>query len=86
MSTNLTDEHLRILIAIDEERFSVNRHGRYVIDGEERPNRKSREQLRSRGLISSHFERGVGTWWRVTAKGKNLLDREIRSRVEAARR
>jgi hypothetical protein len=81
----LTNEQMRILYAIREGRMTVNSHGRYVIEGEERPDRKSREQLRSRGLIAHFYERGQGSHWRLTAKGNATFDREIQRRVEAGR-
>ena len=70
----ITDEQARILRAVSEGRMVVNGAGRYVIDGEPRPDRKSREQLRGRGLIDHFYEQGRGTHWRVTAKGKAVLD------------
>lgn len=71
--SKLTAEQWRILVAIDDGRLSMNSAGRYVIDGEERPDRKSRERLRGRGLIDHFYEQGRGTHWRVTAKGKAML-------------
>lgn len=69
----MTEEMWRILIAVDEGRLSVNRHGRYEIDREERPDRKSREKLRSRGLIAHYYSQELRSHWRVTAKGKAAL-------------
>lgn len=85
MSALLTDEHLRILIAVEDERLIVNKHGRYEIEGEERPDRKSREQLRSRGLIASRYG-NLDNPWRITAKGKTALDRGIQRRVAIRKR
>ena len=47
--TEVTEEHIRILKAIEEGRLSVNPAGRYVIVGERRPDRTSREQVFARG-------------------------------------
>lgn len=77
----LTDEHLRILIAIDEGRMKCNQHGRYVIEEEERPDRKSREQLRSRGLAVPWYTFGQGHEWRLTAKGRKVLRAALSARV-----
>lgn len=70
---SLTEEMLRILRAIDRGAMTVNEHGRYVISGEPRPDRLSRERLRNRGLIDHFYEQGRGSHWRVTAKGKAVL-------------
>lgn len=70
----LTDEQLRILRAIQNGTFGLNSNGRYIIVGEARPDRKSRERLRGRGLIEHFYEQGRGTQWRVTARGKRFLD------------
>ncbi len=51
MSTALTDEHYRILRAAADYRLRSNSAGRWVIFGEPRPDRKSRERLTARGLI-----------------------------------
>lgn len=70
----MPDEMWRILCAVDEGRLLMNSNGRYEIEGEERPDRKSREKLRSRGLIDHWYELGGrGSHWRVTAKGKAAL-------------
>jgi hypothetical protein len=53
VTTPLSEEQLRILVAGAEGRlcFSVIR-GRYSIDGEDPPDRKEREKLQKRGLLS----------------------------------
>lgn len=45
-------EEKRILWAAREGRMHTNRSGRYVIDGEPRPDRKTRERLVRRGWIA----------------------------------
>jgi hypothetical protein len=47
----LSEEHFRILRAVRDGRIVPNDSGRYVIDGEPRPNRKAREQLVKRHMI-----------------------------------
>lgn len=69
----VTDEMRRILRAIAENRMTVNSVGRYLIEGESRPDRRSRELLRGRGLIEHRYEMGRGSYWRITAKGKAVL-------------
>lgn len=81
----LTDEHLRILLAIDEGRMTYNKHGRYVIDDEERPDRKAREQLRSWGLAVPWYTFGQGHEWRLTAKGRKTMQAAIAARVAASK-
>jgi hypothetical protein len=49
---NLTDEQLRILRAAAERRLDTNEHGRWVIEGEDRPARKDRETLMRKFLIT----------------------------------
>jgi hypothetical protein len=70
----VTNEHLRILLAVDEQRFRFKRAtGRYEIEREEPPDRKSREQTQKRGYIRCS---GSGTaWddWTLTTKGCNAL-------------
>lgn len=67
-------ERLRILRAARDGRLRINHHGRYVIDGERRPDRKQREYLLHR--------RGAITWpeygdaeqkVRLGASGESLL-------------
>jgi len=70
----LTEEQVRILRAIGEDRLTTNSYGRYVIEGEPRPDRKSREKLRGRGLIESWYEVGRGSHWRLTERGRKVLD------------
>lgn len=48
----LTDEEARILKAVADGRMRVNDTGRYVIDGDARPQRKAREALAAFGYIS----------------------------------
>lgn len=71
----LTPEMWRILIAVDEARMRTNRHGRYEIDSEERPDRASREKLQRRGFIQHRYDVGRAGWtaWVVTEKGQQYL-------------
>ncbi len=48
----LTAEQARIVRAAASGRLRTNEHGRWVIAGEERPERKPRERLAKRGLIA----------------------------------
>lgn len=67
-------EGFRILAAIRDGRMIVNEHGRYLIAGEDRPDRKTRERLRSRGYIDSRYDfGGRGSYWIVTARGVEAL-------------
>ncbi len=50
-AASLTDEHYRILRAAADRRLRTNRAARWTIAGEARPDRKSRERLKARGLI-----------------------------------
>lgn len=55
MNTNERDtaqERLRILRAARDGRMKVNQAGRYVIDYEQRPDRKVREALMQQGFIT----------------------------------
>ena len=74
----LTDEECRILIAAGERRLFLNKAGRYEIDQEERPDRRTRENLKKRGLLSFGYES-------ITEKGAKALRREITKRVEEKR-
>jgi hypothetical protein len=74
----LTDEECRILIAAEEHRLFLNKQGRYEIDQEERPDRRTRENLKKRGLLSFGYER-------ITEKGAKALRAEITKRVEERR-
>lgn len=47
----LTDEHYRILRAAGNGHLASNRAGRWVIHGDARPDRRSRERLKARGLL-----------------------------------
>lgn len=84
--TDLTDEMVRIMRAINDGTFGVNANGRYIIFGQARPDRRSRELLQKRGLIDWRYEvdRKANTrvlWststgryvWFVTAKGLEKL-------------
>lgn len=77
-SRRLFDEEIRILIAAEEHRLFLNKQGRYEIDQEVRPDRRTRENLKKRGLLSFGYER-------VTEKGAKALRAEITKRVEARR-
>lgn len=72
---DLTDEMWRILRAISERRMNLNPAGRYIIPGEDRPDAKSREKLRKRGLIEHRYTQGIGSYWCLTNKGWEVLDR-----------
>ena len=63
----LTEEQKRILVAAHECRLKNNEHGRYTIDGEERPERKAREAVQGRGLIKLRGEWGKRYWFPTTA-------------------
>lgn len=78
-SSRLPDEALRILIAVEERRLFRNKHGRFEIDREERPDRKTRESLRRRGLIVSVYG---NDGYRITATGKAELDHGLLVRRE----
>lgn len=52
LAGDMTAEEMRILRAAAEGRLRMNSAGRYVIDGEARPDRKAREKLMLRALIS----------------------------------
>jgi hypothetical protein len=71
--SQLTNEMWRILIAIDERRLFMNTAGRYEIEGEERPDRKSREKVFKRGLAAHLYVLRGDYPYRVTAKGKVAL-------------
>lgn len=71
MSKPLTDEMLRIMRAIDREAMHANSSGRYVIAGEPRPDRRSRELLMKRGLIEWRWK--GETRWYLTDKGRAAL-------------
>lgn len=49
---SLPDEEFRILKAANDGRLCVNEHGRYVIDGEKRPDRRVRQRLIQRLWVS----------------------------------
>jgi hypothetical protein len=74
----LTDEQQRILRAAAQRRLRVNEHGRWLIDGEARPDRRSREKLRQRGLIDNPpwDEMEAPQRWALlvpTARGADIL-------------
>jgi hypothetical protein len=56
--------------------MGTNGNGRYIIVGQDRPDRKTRERLTSRGLIEHHYTYGKGFEWRLTEKGRSAL-REV---------
>lgn len=92
-SRRLSDEECRILLAAEEERLYMNGNGRYEIDQEIRPDRRTRENLSKRGLIATVYKSGTysparkhpSVVYRITAKGKSALRREITKRVEGRR-
>lgn len=64
-------EILRQLCAARDGRFLCNEHGRYVIPGEARPDRKVREKLLYSGRITWTFKpRGMA----LTDKGRRELE------------
>lgn len=71
--SDLTAEHRRILKAVAEGRFGLNGNGRYVIDGEPRPERKPREQVMNRGLVVWNYQRDAPVAFTLTEKGRNVL-------------
>jgi len=71
--TSLRGEHVRILRAVDEGRFGLNGSGRYVIDGEARPERKPREQVMNWGLIVWNYQRDAPVAFTLTDKGRAVL-------------
>lgn len=48
----LSDEQFRILKAAADGRLKLNEHFSYIIEGEARPDRREREKLQKRGLLS----------------------------------
>lgn len=81
---DLTDEERRILIATRDGRLSQNEHGRYVIDGEPRPERKARERVMRMGWVGWRYTHRktvgripVGEYTiYLTAKGESALKGE----------
>jgi hypothetical protein len=70
----MSPEEHRILIAASEHRLRTNEHGRYVIDGEARPERKARENLQRHGFIVWRGGlRWTGERWGLSAAGESLL-------------
>jgi hypothetical protein len=67
----LTDEETSILKAVADGRMRVNTAGRYVIDGEARPQRKARAALAARGYIS--WPRGPRQVSPITPNGLTAL-------------
>ena len=69
----LTVEELRILRAAAEGRLTCGHSsGRWQIAGEPRPDRKSRERLKKRGLID--YAAGSWTVLEATPLGRSRLD------------
>lgn len=80
----LDREGCRIIIAIQDGCFGTNRHGRYEIYGQERPDRKTRENLRKRGLIDSRWNSERRQFeWVVTEKGAATLKRDLHDALVA---
>lgn len=77
MSPELTAEHRRILQAAADGTLRTNENQRWTITGQQRPDRKSREQLKSRGLIDygTHASSGRIDYRRLVAtpKGREAL-------------
>lgn len=70
----ITDEEIRIMRAIEDGDFGVNEHGRYVIKGQARPDRKARVNLMNREWIDWRWRAQQGTVWFVTDKGREALE------------
>jgi hypothetical protein len=70
---DLTNEHRRILNAVAEGRFNLNGHGRYIIDGEARPERKAREQVMNRRFVVWNYQRDAPVAFTLTDKGRQAL-------------
>lgn len=70
-----THEEIRQLSAAAEGRFRQSDTGRYVIDGEARPERKVRESLIRRGFLTWLFsQRGYSTvGLKITPEGEAAL-------------
>jgi hypothetical protein len=66
-----TAEQARILRAAQDGRLRVNEHGRYVIDGEPRPDRRVREQLLQDACLK--WPRPGGRRMVITAEGEAAL-------------
>jgi hypothetical protein len=72
--SDLTPEEVRILRAAAEGRMGVNRHGRYAIDNEVRPDPRARNLLMRKGLLLwPHYQTHRS---RLTDEGRAALDRE----------
>lgn len=73
MATNPEQaEILRQLRAARDGRFLCNEHGRYLIEGESRPDRKTREKLIGNGQITWRFRPTRGM--ELTEKGRRELE------------
>jgi hypothetical protein len=73
VSKPLDTEGLRILCAVRDGVMGANSNGRYIIPGQARPDRRTRESLRSRGLIANRFSHERGYYWFLTEKGRTAL-------------
>ena len=62
---SITREQKRILTAAAEGRLGFNLRGRYFIDGEDPPDRRERERLQKRGLLT----RPSRNWNVLTERG-----------------
>lgn len=80
MQDHLSDEAFRILYAVKERRLYRDKRGRFAIDGEEPPDRRTREQLRRQGFIVPVYG---NDGYRITATGDAALGSGIRARVGA---
>ena len=78
----MTDEALRILLAVQDRRLFRNKRGRFEIDREIPPDRKIREQLRRDGLIVAVYG---NDGYRLTATGQGAIKSELYRRVKAKR-
>jgi hypothetical protein len=71
----MTPEERRILWAAREGRLRINRHWRYVIEGEPRPARKDRENLQRQGFLGWSDK----TQPILTPAGYSALAKDVRS-------
>lgn len=68
-----TAEKHRILRAAQYQRIWTNPAGRWVIEGDLRPNRKEREALFNGGFVDYMWDRDRRCGYKLTDKGRALL-------------
>lgn len=81
MTERLTDEETRILLAASEARLFRNERGRYEIEDEIPPDRKTREDLMARGFLTMIYNNG-----HITETGHTAFADEMRKRVRSRKR